>query len=291
MNGLIILDKPAGMTSHDVVYVVRRAAGEKSVGHLGTLDPMATGVLPLLLGKYTRLAQFFGAAEKEYTGTIRFGWPTTTFDAEGEPTAESAPFTLNLEQLRKLASHFHGEMDQMPPVFSAKKINGVPAYKLARAGKEAPVKAARIVIHDFQIIALEGDTASFSIRVSAGGYVRSVAHDLGKMAGCGAHLASLRRTRAGDFTLAQAMTIERMRELAAEGMLEQSLPHPRTLLPQIPSVTADEAGVGRLRNGMAVNLPEFSSSPLVKIFASPRDLIGIGRRIAGTLIQPMINFG
>lgn len=289
MNGLIVLDKPAGMTSHDVVYAVRRATGEKSVGHLGTLDPMATGVLPLLLGKYTRLAQFFGAAEKEYTGTIRFGWSTDTYDAEGERASDPAPFTHSLASLQELAKHFHGDMDQMPPVFSAKKINGVPAYKLARAGKEVPVKAARIHIHAFEITGLEGDVASFRMHVSAGGYVRSVAHELGMLAGCGAHLASLRRTRAGDFTLADALTIDAMKELAAQGKLEQSLPHPRTLLLQIPSVIADDGSLARLRNGMAVNLPEFSQSHLVKIFAGPRELVGIGKRIAGTLIQPMIN--
>src|ERR1700678_3886492 len=131
MNGLLVLDKPSGLTSHDVVSIVRRATGEKSIGHLGTLDPMATGVLPLLLGKYTRLAQFFGQAEKQYIGEIRFGFATDTFDAEGMPTAGPLPLTKTLEELRILATRFHGELDQVPPVFSAKKINGVPAHKLA----------------------------------------------------------------------------------------------------------------------------------------------------------------
>src|ERR1700744_4171887 len=207
MNGLLIIDKPAGVTSHDVVSIVRRATGERGVGHLGTLDPMATGVLPLLLGKYTRLAQFFGQAEKHYTGDIRFGFATDTFDAEGTPAAELQPLTQSLDELRGLAQRFHGEMDQMPPVFSAKKINGVPAHKLARAGKEVPVKAARIFIHGFELLGLEGETASFAMHVSAGGYVRSVAQELGVMAGCGAHLSGLRRTEAGPFTLAQAITV------------------------------------------------------------------------------------
>src|ERR1700679_3663039 len=201
MNGLLILDKPAGMTSHDVVAVVRRATGERSIGHLGTLDPMATGVLPLLLGKYTRLAQFFGQAEKSYTGEIRFGFATDTFDAEGTPVAEPVALTKSLAELRELALRFHGEMDQMPPVFSAKKINGVPAHKLARAGKDVPVKAARITIQNFELLGLGGETASFAMRVSAGGYVRSVARELGELAGCGAHLSSLRRTQAGAFGL------------------------------------------------------------------------------------------
>jgi len=289
VNGLLVLDKPSGMTSHDVVYAVRRATGEKSVGHLGTLDPMATGVLPLLLGKWTRLAQFFSASEKVYTGSIRFGWATDTYDAEGTQTGEAAPLSLGLTELQKLALHFAGEMEQMPPVFSAKKIGGVPAYKLARAGKEVPVKPARIFIHSFVLIGLEGDVASFEMHVSAGGYVRSVAHELGQMAGCGAHLESLRRTRAGDFSLKQSLTLDAMSALAGCGELEAALPHPRTLLQQLPCVTADEAAASRLRNGMSVNLPEFSQAPLVKIFTGPRDLVGVGKRIAGTLIQPFVN--
>ena len=285
-----MLDKPPGMTSHDVVYAVRRATGEKSVGHLGTLDPMATGVLPLLLGKWTRLAQFFSSAEKVYTGTIRFGWATASYDADGERVGDVKPLKLDLSALQERALHFSGEMQQMPPVFSAKKINGVPAYKLARAGKDVPVKPATIFIHSFLLTGLAGDAATFEMHVSAGGYVRSVAHELGQMAGCGAHLASLRRTRAGDFDLSQAMTIDQLQALDGEG-LERALPHPRTLLPGIPAVTADEAAAGRLRNGMTANLPEFSSSQYVKIFTGPRELVGIGKRVAGTLIQPFVNLG
>jgi tRNA pseudouridine55 synthase len=290
MNGLLIVDKPAGITSHDVVSIVRRATGERSVGHLGTLDPMATGVLPLLLGRYTRLAQFFGQAEKHYTGTIRFGFATDTFDAEGEPAADPRPLTLSLDELRELAKRFDGELDQMPPVFSAKKINGVPAHKLARAGKEVPVKTARITIHNFALTALEGDTVSFEMHVSAGGYVRSVAHELGELAGCGAHLSSLRRTQAGAFTLAQSLTVDELKALTRE-QIEARLPHPRTLLPEMPSVVVDEQTAGRIRNGLQVNLPEFSSASLVKAFAAPRDLIAITRRVAGTLMQPIVVLG
>lgn len=290
MNGLLVLDKPSGMTSHDVVYAVRRASGEKSVGHLGTLDPMATGVLPLMLGKYTRLAQFFNAADKEYTGSIRFGWSTDTFDAEGKPASTPQPLTQTLEQLRHLAQGFRGEIDQMPPVFSAKKINGVPAYKLARAGKDVPVKTARIWIHAFELLALEGDVANFRLHVSSGGYVRSVAHELGQLAGCGAHLASLRRTAAGPFTLEHALDVETLRSLAP-AEVEPRFIHPRLLLPEMPSTTVDEATAGRLRNGMQANVPEFSRSAMVKVFSGPRDLLAIARRIAGTLVQPVVVLG
>jgi tRNA pseudouridine55 synthase len=290
MNGLLLLDKPAGLTSHDVVAIVRRATGEKSIGHLGTLDPMATGVLPLLLGKYTRLAQFFGQAEKQYTGTIRFGFATDTFDAEGTPAADVQPLTLTLDDLRALAARFHGELDQMPPVFSAKKINGVPAHKLARAGKDVPVKPARITIHHFELLSLTGDTAAFTMHVSAGGYVRSVAHELGELAGCGAHLSSLRRTQAGPFTLAQSIPLDDLKRLSIPE-IEARLPHPRSLLPEMPSVIVDEQTVGRIRNGMQVNVPEFSQAPLIKVFTAPRDLLAITRRIAGTLVQPTVVLG
>lgn len=290
MNGLLVLDKPAGLTSHDCVAVVRRATGERSVGHLGTLDPMATGVLPLLLGKYTRLAQFFGQAEKHYEGAIRFGFATDTFDAEGTAAGEARPLRCGLEELTALAGKFQGEMDQMPPVFSAKKINGVPAHKLARQGKDVPVKPARIFIHSFHLIALVEDVASFTMHVSAGGYVRSVAHELGQLAGCGAHLANLRRTQAGACQLAQAITLDELKKLAP-AEIEARLPHPRSLLPEMPSVSVDEATAGRLRNGMTANVPEFSSAPLVKVFAGPRELLCIAKRLAGTLVQPSIVLG
>jgi tRNA pseudouridine55 synthase len=292
MNGLLVLDKPAGMTSHDVVEVVRRATGERSIGHLGTLDPMATGVLPLLLGKYTRLAQFFGRAEKSYEGTIRFGFATDTFDAEGEAIGEAKPLVIGLAELRALAARFRGEMEQMPPIFSAKKIGGVPAHKLARAGKAVEVKPARIHIQRFELLSLEGELAQFEMEVSAGGYVRSVAHEVGQLAGCGAHLVELRRTRAGAFTLAQAIGLEELKRLAGDaGAIERRLPHPRTLLPEMPSVTVDELTAGRLRNGMQVNLPEYSAAGMVKVFTNPTELLGIAKRIAGTLMQPIVVLG
>ena len=252
---------------------------------------MATGVLPLLLGKCTRLAQFFGQAEKSYTGTIRFGFATETYDAEGSATSEPQPLTKTLDELRILATHFHGVMEQMPPAYSAKKINGVPAYKLARAGKPVPVKTARIEILNFELLSLDGEIAEFAMRVSAGGYVRSVAHELGAMAGCGAHLASLRRTRAGAFSLEDAITMDELGQLAEAGELQQRMPHLRSLLPEMPAVTVDAETAGRIRNGMAVNVPEFSTSERVKIFAGANDLLAVGKRIAGTLVHPEIVLG
>jgi tRNA pseudouridine55 synthase len=292
VNGLFVIDKPSGMTSHDVVSRLRRITGEKSIGHLGTLDPMATGVLPLLLGKYTRLAQFFNSAEKSYTGSIRFGFATDTYDAEGEAAGPCTQPQLTLDAIRSAAQRFRGELQQMPPPFSAKKIAGTPAYKLARAGKAVDLKPAAVLIESFEITALNGDQATFTMTISAGGYVRSVAHELGQIIGCGAHLSSLRRTRAGVFTLADAQSLDELQLLAGNiAALQPMSVHPRSLLPHMPAVTADAQTIGRMRNGAQANLPEFSSAPLVKVFAGQRDLFAIASRVAGTLFQPAVVMG
>ena len=294
MNGLLIIDKPAGMTSHDVVSRLRKITAEKSIGHLGTLDPMATGVLPLLMGKFTRLAQYFSSAEKSYTGSIRFGFATDTYDAEGEPAGPDCwpQRPLIWEEICAAAAHFHGEIKQMPPDFSAKKIAGTPAYMLAREGKPVELKAVPINILRFEILSLDGAEASFTMTISAGGYVRSVAHELGQELGCGAHLSSLRRTQAGAFTLNDAHTLDELFPLAGNlEALESLCLHPRNLLPEMPSVTGDEHALGRLRNGAQANLPEFSQAQLVKVFASQRELVGIAKRVAGTLFQPVVGMG
>jgi tRNA pseudouridine55 synthase len=291
VNGLLVIDKPSGMTSHDVVSRLRRATGESMIGHLGTLDPLATGVLPLLLGKYTRLAQFFGPLPKTYTGAIRFGFATDTYDADGIPSTPVSGGLPSDPEIQAAAAHFRGQVEQTPPPFSAKKVDGKPAYKAARRGETVVLKPVSLLIEEFTIGERQGEYAEFTMRISSGGYVRSVAHDLGKLLGCGAHLARLRRVAAGPFTLAQALTLEEMCVQAAAGTLEQSLPHPRTLLPELPATTADLWIAGRLRNGNAVNLPEYSNAPLAKVFAGQRDLVAIVRRVAGTLFQPIVVLG
>jgi tRNA pseudouridine55 synthase len=293
MNGLLVIDKPSGITSHDVVDRLRRIAGERSIGHLGTLDPLATGVLPLLMGKFTRLAQYFSTAEKSYTGAIRFGFATDTYDAEGQPAGldrwPAFSTSVTLDRIRAAAGRFHGELEQMPPPFSAKKIDGKPAYKLARAGKPVELKPAKVSFALFEIAVLDGAEASFAMSISAGGYVRSVAHEMGQALGCGAHLTRLRRTQAGAFTLEDAHRLEELEPLAGNAVaIEGFCVHPRALLPEMPAVTADAAALGRLRNGAQANLAEFSQAPLVKVFASQRELAGIAKRIAGTLFQPVV---
>jgi tRNA pseudouridine55 synthase len=313
MNGVLIVDKPAGLTSHDVVNRVRRILHQPSVGHLGTLDPLATGLLPLVTGNLTRLAQFYSSSEKTYEGVIRFGFATDTYDSDGEPGGPAQAVNVTLEQMRELAARFVGWTDQMPPPFSAKKIKGVPAYKLARKHKDVPLKAVHVEIKEFEIIGLEGpgldgaegsegrasglqgDQASFRARVASGTYIRSVAHDLGQQIGCGAHLASLRRTALGEFSLSDAHTLEELSAASQNGQsgemseeLAAMFIHPRRLLPQFPCVTASDEAVQHIRSGRAVNLPELSQAKQVKVFAGQRELIAIATRIAGTLFHPKI---
>jgi tRNA pseudouridine55 synthase len=293
LNAVLIIDKPAGMTSHDVVHRLRRILDQRSVGHLGTLDPMATGVLPLVLGNFTRLAQFYLHSEKNYEGVIRFGFATDTYDAEGEPSCTEGEVSLSLDGIRELAAKFHGVIEQMPPPFSAKKINGVPAYKLARKKKEVPLKPVQVEVKELEIIKFENSCAHFHSRVASGTYLRSIAHDLGQAAGCGAHLQSLRRSAVADFTLGDAHTLDELDQAGrgGEAVRDEIFIHPRKLLPLLPSVTATDDIVARIRHGQAVNLPEFSRAREVKVFCGQRDLIAIATRIAGTLFHPKIVLG
>jgi tRNA pseudouridine55 synthase len=288
MNGVLIIDKPAGLTSHDVVNRARRSLQQRSVGHLGTLDPLATGVLPLVTGNLTRLAQFYLASGKTYEGVIRFGFATDTYDAEGDATTPPQAVKVSLEQLSELLPRFTGMIQQMPPPFSAKKIHGIPAYKLARKHRDVPLKPVQVEIKEFEILGVEGERAGFRARVASGTYMRSVAHDLGKQIGCGAHLESLRRTALGEFTLSQAHTLEQLDVAAKTGEAEELFIHPRELLPQFPCVTANEEMAVRIRSGRAVNLPELSRARQVKVFYGQRELIAIATRVAGTLFHPKI---
>ena len=290
MNGVLVIDKPAGMTSHDVVNRVRRIAQERSVGHLGTLDPMATGVLPLVLGKFTRLAQFYMGARKAYEGEIRFGFATDTYDADGEPVGSSTPAQVSLEQVRELAAQFTGSIKQMPPPFSAKKVAGVPAYKLARKKQEVTLEPVTVEVEQFNVTQVAGDRAHFEARVASGTYMRSIAHDIGQRLGCGAHLASLRRTQVAEFGITEAITLDQFATAISEGRADKTMVHPRLVLAEMPCVTATEENVSRIRHGHAVNLPEMSRARLIKVFAGQSDLICIAARVAGTLFQPKVVF-
>lgn len=320
INAVLVLDKPAAFTSHDIVNRVRRITGERSVGHLGTLDPMATGVLPLVLGRFTRLAQFFNDGSKVYEGEIRFGFSTDTYDGEGEAVGPVSSAQPSLREIHRHLPALTGRILQLPPVYSAKKINGVAAYKLARKDKPVEMKPVEVVVHRFEIQSVSGDRARFVAEVSAGTYIRSLAHDLGQALGCGAHLTQLRRTQAGEFSLSQSISLDTLSQYHSSLMQSSSVVnlseyplsdflegvkaaaihnissvapvspylHPRQVLARLPSVTAASEVVAAIRNGRSVNLPEFSNAPLVKVFADQQLLIAIAQRIAGTLFQPRV---
>jgi tRNA pseudouridine55 synthase len=288
MNGILIIDKPTGFTSHDVVGRARRILHERSIGHLGTLDPMATGVLPLVIGNLTRLAQFYTSCEKTYEGIIRFGFATDTYDAEGEALAPTQPVSLSVQQLQELSRKFVGTIAQIPPPFSAKKIKGVPAYKLARKKQDVTLAPVQVEIKEFEILNLNNDRATFHARVASGTYIRSIAHEMGQQVGCGAHLESLRRTSVGEFGLSEAHTLEQVDTALEAERIDELLIHPRKLLPEFPSVTANEEMSARILRGQTVNLPELSKARLVKVFQGQRKLIAIATRVAGTLFHAKI---
>src|SRR5256714_264019 len=253
MNGALIIDKPAGMTSHDVVARVRKIIGERQVGHTGTLDPFATGVLVTLVGRATRLAQFLSGAEKEYEAIIRLGYATDTGDATGRLTTETQSCTeVHRGAIEAAFASLRGEIEQTPPMYSAKKVGGRKLYELARRGEEIERKPIRVTVskfeslsHDDRLLQENDDgTRDLKVRVvcSAGTYVRTLAEDFGKRLGIGAHLVELRRTRAGHFKIADATTLDRLTEFAQSNSASQILISPDDALSHLPTVqlTADD---------------------------------------------------
>src|SRR5215475_6674711 len=197
-DGALVIDKPQGRTSHDVVDAVRHLAGMRQIGHLGTLDPLATGVLVLMLGKATRLVRFYSGRRKRYTAGFRFGFATDSYDSEGRALGPDTAPALDRPQLEKLALDRMGLIEQMPPIFSAKKIHGRPAYELARKNQPVELKPVEVEVFDYRLTGIEGSVARFVIECSSGTYIRSLAHEMGQKLGCGAHLAEITRTAVGE---------------------------------------------------------------------------------------------
>src|SRR3984885_1652002 len=210
VDGMIVVDKPRDWTSHDVVNKMRRFAGTRKVGQLGTLYPSATGVLPLVIGRATRLAQFYTRNDKIYEGVIRFGNSTDSYDAAGEPTSPQVAVTFDRAAIDAALDQSRGEFAQMPPPVSAKKIGGKPAYELARKQQPVDLKAVAINVYELEILNIEGCEAAVRVHCSAGTYLRSIAHDAGQVVGCGAYLKDLRRTASGDFKIDSARTLEQL---------------------------------------------------------------------------------
>ena len=241
MNGIFIIDKPEGITSHDAVQTIRKAFNVAKAGHLGTLDPLATGVLPVSVGKATRLAQFLPSAPKEYTGEIQFGFSTNTYDREGSPASDERSFDRSVDDIRKIMRSLTGILDQVPPPFSAKKIGGVPSYKFARANRDVERAPVKIDVQQFELLSLDPPFAKVMVVCSGGTYVRGLVHDLGQRAGCGAHLTALRRTRSGEFRIEDAIGLDRITQADLIPM--------NRLLSSWPSIEVSEIEEARIVHG------------------------------------------
>jgi tRNA pseudouridine55 synthase len=243
VDGVLVVDKPAGLTSHDVVDRVRRALGIRRVGHTGTLDPFATGVLPVCVGRATRLVRFLSGGEKEYRATVRLGFSTTTDDLTGEPLAAPRPADLPLDRLEAALAALVGSFDQVPPAFSARHVGGRRLSELARLGEAVPRAASPVTVHALELLARRADAIDISVRCSPGTYVRALARDLGERIGTGAHLTALRRTRSGDFDLSRAVSVDDL-----SGAAERLLPLSSLLL-GVPAVRVGAEGRQLVRHG------------------------------------------
>jgi tRNA pseudouridine55 synthase len=307
MNGVLVVDKPLGPTSHDVVATVRRAIGISRIGHTGTLDPLATGVLPLVVGRATRLAQFLSTDEKEYLAGIRLGVETATYDAEerlirndtGEPVLllpVRQKVVCTEADLREALADFTGTYWQVPPPFSAKKIGGRPAYALARKHKDVELKAVEVTVRELELVRYADGLALVRVVCSSGFYVRSLANDFGRRLGCGAHLESLRRTRAGEFHEQQALPLSLIQE-EGTAALPRLVPI-ENLLSRLPHVVVNERGARRAAHGNALaaedlwnaerTVPADAAPGPVRVLDAGGALLAIGQPAGGGLLQPVV---
>ena len=310
-DGALVIDKPHGKTSHDIVDAVRHLAGFRQIGHLGTLDPLATGVLVLLLGKATRLVRFYSGRRKRYLAGFRFGYATNTYDSEGTPAGPDAAPVLDPVALERLASEALGRSEQMPPIFSAKKIHGRPAYELARKNQAVELKPVSIELFQYKLTGIEGPLARFSIECSSGTYIRSLAHDMGQKLGFGAHLAEICRTAVGEFSLDQALTMEELAQFARENRLAACLVSLENLLPDYPRANVLPVLEKKVRHGGKFNvlpsqiqpgrieLPpgattqldsEGSAAPRLRVFSQQNKLIAIAQAVVPRTYQPVVVF-
>jgi len=298
VNGVLVMDKPAGLTSHDVVARVRKIVGTRQVGHFGTLDPFATGVLPVSVGKATRFAQFYLKSRKAYDGKIRFGVSTDTYDATGKPTSEAQPVSLDPHVLEKLFREHTGRLKQMPPPFSAKRVGGVRAYELARKQKPVNLEPAEVEIYALELLGVEGELVRFAVECSGGTYVRSLAHDLGQKMGCGAHLACLRRTAVAEFSESRAATLGQLLEACQQGALASCLICLEALLPDCFELIVQGREETSVRHGRTFELAQAlrpgrgsgglpsPAAPLLKILTPDRRLIAVARHVSGAVYHP-----
>jgi tRNA pseudouridine55 synthase len=270
---------------------MRRIAGTRKVGHLGTLDPAATGVLPVVIGKATRLAQFYTRNNKSYEGVIHFGNSTDTYDGEGVATSPLQQITLDREALSTVLQRFVGRFAQVPPAVSAKKIGGRPSYELARKKQAVELKAVEIEVYELDLLSIDGADAGVRVHCSAGTYLRSIAHDAGQAMACGAYLKSLRRIASGDFKIQDARTLEQLAELSLTGRLGEALIPASKMLPHFPAETVDLITEGQIRNGRDFRVSPFRADDgvrYVKAVTAAGELVAIGEARMPHLYHPVL---
>jgi tRNA pseudouridine55 synthase len=310
-DGALVINKPAGKTSHDIVDAVRHLAGFRQIGHLGTLDPLATGVLVLLLGKATRLVRFYAGRRKRYTAAFHFGYATNTYDSEGVAVGQQTTPVLDGELIERLAAESVGRFEQMPPIFSAKKVHGRPAYELARKNQVVELKPASVELFEYRLTALDGVVARFSIECSSGTYVRSLAQEMGQKIGCGAHLCEICRTAVGEFSLDQAIELEELAGAAREGRFKSCLIPLENLLPDYPRTNVLPVLEKKVRHGGRFNvllsqlqpgreeLPPGATArlesggvqaPRLRVFSQENKLIAIAEAVVPRTYQPVVVF-
>ena len=295
IDGVLVIDKPSGPTSHDVVACARRALKTKRVGHTGTLDPMATGVLPLVIGRATRLASLLSSDRKSYDAAVRLGCATESYDAAERIAAGLAPPPapdIHKEQVEAALEAFRGDFMQTPPAYSAKKIGGIAAHRLARRDRPVEPAPVRVTVHELSLLGVDDGLVRLRLTVSAGFYVRSLAHELGEQLGCGAHLEALRRTAAGAFGLDGALPMDQME---AEGTAaERHLIPMERLLPEIPGVRLNERGTTRVSHGNWVGPAEFAhggapvSEGKVRLLDDAGRLLAIANASQDGLLHPAV---
>lgn len=252
MDGLILVNKPPNITSHDVVVEIRNILKIQKVGHYGTLDPLATGLMVVAVGKATRLFPFYSKKDKIYTGRIRLGFSTDTYDSAGERTSKKNPDLPSREKLLNTMKKFEGKIQQVVPPYSAKKYKGKPLYALARGNKEYELKTCQVTIHFFELNEYIPPYLQFKVGCSSGTYIRSLANDLGQTLSCGAHLSELFRTELGDFRIEQSFSLDKIKTLTKEGKIEEFLIPIEFLLSEFPKVILEERGAVLARNGNMV---------------------------------------
>ena len=280
-NGIIVIDKSAGWTSQDVAAKLRGVFHERRVGHGGTLDPMATGVLPIFVGRATRAAEFLESAEKEYIAGLRLGLVTDTQDTTGTVLQER-PVNVSREAVEAALQRFLGPQEQIPPMYSAVKINGQKLYELARKGKEVARQPRAITIHALELVAGAGCDYTLRVRCSKGTYVRTLCHDLGAALGCGGCMSSLRRVRAGSFTIEQAVTMEQLLAFAAQNDPQDALMPVDALFAADPALIVTMQQAARLKNGAPVKDWQFAPGTY-RVFAEDGEFLLLGRVEAHTL--------